>query len=67
MDRCCGIPVSTYEERRTAWLRGWHRAFCMQLMRFRGSPEQPGLMLALDHGGSCKGEVFKVSECHFCK
>lgn len=54
-------PGFDYEERRPAWLRGWHRAFCMQLMRFRGSPEQPGLMLALDHGGSCKGEVFKVS------
>lgn len=55
-------PGFEYEERRTAWLRGWHRAFCMQLMRFRGSPEQPGLMLALDHGGSCKGEVFWVSD-----
>ena len=54
-------PGFEFEERRSAWLRGWHRAFCMQLFRFRGSPEQPGLMLALDHGGSCKGEVFRIA------
>ena len=54
-------PGFAFEERRPARLRGWHRAFCMQLFRFRGSPEQPGLMLALDHGGSCKGEVFRIA------
>lgn len=54
-------PGFEYEERRPARLRGWHRAFCMQLFRFRGSPEQPGLMLALDHGGSCLGEVFRIA------
>lgn len=53
-------PGFDYAERRTAMLRGWHRAFCMQLHRFRGSPEQPGLMLGLDHGGACKGEVFLI-------
>lgn len=55
-------PGFDYTERHPARLRGWHRAFCMQIKRFRGSPEQPGLMLALDHGGSCKGEVFIVAE-----
>jgi cation transport protein ChaC len=55
-------PGFAFEERRPARLFGWHRAFCMQLFRFRGSPEQPGLMLALDHGGSCKGEVFRIAE-----
>jgi cation transport protein ChaC len=54
-------PGFLFEERRPARLRGWHRAFCMQLFRFRGSPEQPGLMLALDHGGSCVGEVFRIT------
>jgi len=54
-------PGFDFEEHRTATLRGWHRAFCMQLSRFRGSPEQPGLMLGLDHGGSCKGEVFRIA------
>lgn len=55
-------PGFIFTGRRTATLRGWHRAFCMQLSRFRGSPEQPGLMLALDHGGSCKGEVYRIDE-----
>lgn len=55
-------PGFAFEERRPARLRGWHRAFCMQLFRFRGSPEQPGLMLALDHGGSCKGEAFRIAQ-----
>jgi cation transport protein ChaC len=55
-------PDFEYVERRSAHLRGWHRSFCMLLKRFRGSPDQPGLMLALDHGGSCKGEVFLLPD-----
>lgn len=55
-------PGFEFTERRAATLRGWHRAFCMKLSRFRGSPEQPGLMLGLDHGGSCKGEVYRIAE-----
>ncbi len=54
-------PGFDFEERHPAWIKGWHRAFCMKLLRFRGSPDQPGLMLALDHGGSCKGEVFRIA------
>jgi cation transport protein ChaC len=55
-------PGFEYAERHPARLRGWHRSFCIHLMRFRGSPEQPGLMLALEHGGSCKGEIFTIAE-----
>lgn len=55
-------PGFDYVERRPVWLRGWHRSFCMKLSRFRGSPEQPGLMLALEQGGSCRGEVFRLAE-----
>jgi cation transport protein ChaC len=55
-------PGFDFTERRPATLRGWHRAFCIKLSRFRGSPEQPGLMLGLDNGGSCKGEVFRIDE-----
>ena len=53
-------PGFDYFSRAPARVFGWHRAFCMTLTRFRGSPENPGLMLALDHGGSCVGEVFEV-------
>ncbi|AUH34264.1 hypothetical protein CUV01_13480 [Paracoccus tegillarcae] len=36
---------------------GWHRQFNIPLDHFRGSPEQPGLMLALASGGTCEGLV----------
>lgn len=39
---------------------GWHRAFCMRLLRFRGSQDQPGLMMGLERGGSCRGIVHEV-------
>ena len=40
--------------------RGWHRSFCFRVTRFRGSPEHPGLMMALDRGGSCKGVLYEL-------
>ena len=40
---------------------GWHRAFCLGWNTvFRGSPARPGLMLALDRGGSCKGVAYRL-------
>ena len=54
-------PGFEYEQRVPAAIHGWHRSFCILLNRFRGSPENPGLMLALDHGGSCRGELFRVA------
>ena len=57
-------PGFSFVERRTSTLRGWHRSFCMEINRFRGSPEQPGLMLALEHGGCCKGEVFRLADAN---
>jgi glutathione-specific gamma-glutamylcyclotransferase len=40
--------------------RGWHRAFCFRINRFRGTPEQPGLMMALDQGGQCRGILYDL-------
>jgi cation transport protein ChaC len=40
--------------------RGWHRSFCFHLPRFRGTPEQPGLMMAMDRGGRCRGVLFEL-------
>ena len=44
-------PALEFVERRTATALGWHRRFCLWMHAGRGSPEQPGLMLALDQGG----------------
>lgn len=53
-------PVIDYAERRVATIHGYHRSYCLWLELGRGSPENPGLMLALDHGGSCAGVAFRV-------
>ena len=42
--------------------RGWHRAFCFRITRFRGTPEQPGLMMALDRGGQCQGVLYELPQ-----
>src|SRR5437016_3061463 len=53
-------PVCEFSESRIATVRGWHRALCYRVARFRGTRDKPGLMLALDRGGSCKGMIFKL-------
>ena len=45
-------PDLDYAERRIGRIRGWHRRFCLWQWRFRGTRDCPGMMLALDRGGS---------------
>jgi cation transport protein ChaC len=50
-----------FNEKRLAEARGWRRIFCLGWdYRFRGNREQPGLMLALDRGGRCKGVAYRL-------
>jgi cation transport protein ChaC len=44
-----------------AFVRGWSRRFCLRMLLGRGSPERPGLMLALDRGGCCYGMGFRIA------
>ncbi len=34
---------------------GWQRRFCLHLLRWRGTREEPGLMMQIDRGGVCAG------------
>lgn len=53
-------PGFEYEEARAARLWGYHRSLCLLSVRNRGTPERPGLVLALDRGGSCQGLAFRI-------
>lgn len=56
-------PDVAFAERRPARAVGWHRSFCLGPdTRYRGNPDNPGIMLSLDRGGSCEGVVFRVDE-----
>jgi cation transport protein ChaC len=44
-----------------ALLRGWHRAFCIYSHHYRGTVTEPGLVLGLDRGGSCRGRALKIA------
>jgi cation transport protein ChaC len=54
-------PCFEVVEQISAVLPGWHRAFCIRLTRFRGTPEEPGLMMSLVPGGSCRGSLLRVA------
>ncbi len=57
-------PGFHYSDRRRATLAGWQRAFCMSSIVYRGTPERPGLVLALDEraGAACRGVAYRVAE-----
>ena len=50
-----------FADHQIATLRGWHRRFCLWQYRFRGTHDKPGVMLALDRGGSCVGIVYRIT------
>lgn len=49
-------------EQRLATAFGWHRSFCLDMVRWRGSAAQPGLMMALERGGRCNGVIYRLPE-----
>jgi cation transport protein ChaC len=53
-------PEFPHRAQHVTRLEGWHRRFCIKSTMYRGTPEQPGLVLGLDEGGHCTGVVFEV-------
>lgn len=53
-------PGFAHKEERPALVRGYHRAACILSVRYRGTPELPGLVVGLDRGGSCRGRAYLV-------
>jgi len=54
-------PMLDYVEKRNATIHGYHRGFYLWSQINRGSPEYPGLVLALDNGGACRGVAYRLN------
>lgn len=55
-------PLIRFEDRQTATLKNWHRSFCLRAIAGRGSPTQPGRMLALEPGGMTQGVALRLHD-----
>ncbi|HEX5455286.1 MAG TPA: gamma-glutamylcyclotransferase [Stellaceae bacterium] len=54
-------PEFPFDEARRGRLHGFHRRFCLYSRDYRGTPEEPGLVLGLDRGGSCHGIAYRLA------
>ena len=57
-------PIFMAAETRGATAAGWHRAFCIDMERWRGSADNPGLMMAIIRGGTCRGVAYRLPEAN---
>lgn len=55
-------PALEFDEVRQAHCPGYQRSFCLWDDGARGSTETPGLMLAIDEGGSSDGLAFRIPQ-----
>ncbi|MDF5725115.1 MAG: gamma-glutamylcyclotransferase [Rhizonema sp. PD37] len=54
-------PIFRFIDRRVGTVYGWHRRFCLWAPVGRGTPDNPGLVLGLERGGSCRGIVYQIA------
>ena len=54
-------PGFEYSGAQIARAYGLHRSFCVRSVHYRGTKENPGLVLGLDKGGSCAGLAFQIA------
>lgn len=57
-------PGFPYRESMAGIIDGYHRSLCILSTHYRGTPDNPGLVLGLDRGGSCCGRTFLVAPEH---
>jgi cation transport protein ChaC len=55
-------PAFDFVEHRVGIVHGYHRRFCLWTHLGRGSPDVPGLMLALEPGGACRGVAYRIAD-----
>ncbi|QPF73865.1 gamma-glutamylcyclotransferase [Roseateles sp. DAIF2] len=53
-------PEFEFDEQQRARIQGFHRALRMHSRLYRGTPERPGLVLALLSGGCCVGMLYRI-------
>jgi cation transport protein ChaC len=54
-------PAIEFAESHACRVEGWRRSFCFWVPLGRGTPELPGLMLALEDGGECEGIAYRLA------
>lgn len=54
-------PAFEFTEQQPCRIDGWRRSFCFWMPLGRGTPELPGLMLALERGGECEGIAYRLA------
>lgn len=54
-------PEFDFDAQQQARVQGYHRALRMRSRLYRGTPEQPGLVLALLSGGCCVGVIYRIA------
>ncbi len=53
-------PEFEYDAKLSGIVYGFHRSLCLWSRVYRGTPEQPGLVLGLEPGGCCRGIAFRL-------
>ena len=54
-------PALEFADALPGKVEGWRRSFCFWTPLGRGTPELPGLMLALEGGGQCEGIAYRLA------
>lgn len=53
-------PGFDHEEVVGGTVHGFHRCLCVRSTLYRGTPDNPGLVMGLDEGGTCTGRALRV-------